>query len=152
MDSMLEWRRAGWRRHLPKVPDIDAFVRDLGDGTIHGLAHDTAIASPDKVAVRLGDETITHGELDSLAGRFAASLGIREGDRVLLAAPVSLGWLGAYLGILRAGGVAVLAHPADTQAELEGIVTAGQPAPGLLEGGRPPPGPGPRARGPPPGP
>src|SRR5256885_15854955 len=104
MDSMLEWSRAAWRRHLPNVPDIDALVRELGDGTIHGLAHATAIASPDKVAVRFGDETITHGELDSLAGRFAASLGVREGGRGLLAAPVSLGWLGGYLGILPAGG------------------------------------------------
>src|SRR2546428_12304079 len=49
MDSMLEWSRAAWRRHLPNVPDINAFVRELGDGTIHGLAHATAIASSDKV-------------------------------------------------------------------------------------------------------
>ena len=137
MDSMLEWSRAAWRRHLPNVPDIDAFVRELGDGTIHGLAHASAIASPDKLAVRLGDESMTHGELDSMAGRFAASLGIREGDRVLLVAPVSLSWLGVYLGILRAGGVAVLGNPAYTEAELEGIVTAAEPALVLREVGRP---------------
>src|SRR2546430_8887731 len=111
MDSMLEWSRAAWRRHLPTVPDINSFVRELGDGTIHGLAHATAIALPDKVAVRLGDEVITHGELDSLAGRFAASLGINEGGRGLLAAPLSLSWLGAYLGILCAGGGAGVAQP-----------------------------------------
>ena len=137
MDSMLEWSRAAWRRDLPNVPDINSFVRELGDGTIHGLAHATAIASPDKVAVRLGDEVITHGELDSLAGRFAASLSINEGDRVLLAAPLSLSWLGAYLGILRAGGVAVLANPAYTQAELDGIARAAEPALVLREIGRP---------------
>src|SRR2546430_1471068 len=97
MDSMLEWSRAAWRRHLPTVPDINSFVRELGDGTIHGLAHATAIALPDKVAVRLGDEVITHGELDSLAGRFAASLRINEGDRGLLATPPTLNWLGADL-------------------------------------------------------
>src|SRR5437867_2525148 len=34
MDSMLEWSRAAWRRHLPNVPDINSFVRELGDGTI----------------------------------------------------------------------------------------------------------------------
>ena len=128
MDSMLEWSRAAWRRHLPNVPDISGFVRQLGDGTVHGLAHATAIELPDKVAVRIGDGSITHGELDALAGRFAASLGIKDGDRVLLAAPVSLNWLGAYLGVLRAGGVAVLANPAYTQAELDGIVEAAVPA------------------------
>ena len=137
MDSMLEWSRAAWRRHLPNVPDLNAFVRELGDGTIHGLAHATAIGSPDKVAVRLGAEVITHGELDSLAGRHAASLGISPGDRVLLAAPVSLSWLGAYLGILRAGGVAVFANPAYTQAELDGIVNAAKPALVLREISRP---------------
>jgi len=30
MDSMLEWSRAAWRRHLPTVPDINSFVRELG--------------------------------------------------------------------------------------------------------------------------
>ena len=137
MDSMLEWSRAAWRRHLPNVPDINAFVHGLGDGTIHGLAHATAIASPDKVAVRIGDEVITHAELDSLASRYAASLGIKEGDRVLLAAPLSLSWLGAYLGTLRAGGVAVLANPTYTQAELDGIVKAAEPALVLREIVRP---------------
>src|SRR2546430_15449291 len=122
MDSMLEWSRAAWRRHLPTVPDINSFVRELGDGTIHGLAHATAIASPDKVAVRLGDEVITHGELDSLAGRHAASLGISPGDRVLLAAPVSLSWLGAYLGILRAGGVWGVPHPGYPPARRRGLL------------------------------
>jgi acyl-CoA synthetase (AMP-forming)/AMP-acid ligase II len=134
---MLEWSRAAWRRHLPNVPDINAFVRGLGDGTIHGIAHATAIASPDKVAVRIGDESITHGELDSLAARYAASLGIDEGDRVLLAAPLSLSWLGAYMGTLRAGGVAVLANPTYTQAELDGIVRAAEPALVLREIGPP---------------
>jgi acyl-CoA synthetase (AMP-forming)/AMP-acid ligase II len=134
---MVEWSRAAWRRHLPNAPDINAFVRGLGDGTIHGLAHATAIASPDKVAVRIGEEVITHGELDSLAGRYAASLAIKEGDRVLLAAPLSLSWLGAYMGTLRAGGVAVLANPTYTQAELDGIVKAAEPALVLREIGRP---------------
>ena len=125
MDSMLEWSRAAWRRHLPNVPDIDAFVRELGDGTIHGLAHASAIASPDKLAVRLGDESMTHGELDSMAGRFAASLGIREGDRVLLVAPVSLSWLGVYLGILPAGGVNLIASGLDGLGHVETIPRTG---------------------------
>ena len=138
MDSMLQWSRAAWRRHLPDVPDIDAFVRGLGEGTIHGLAHATAVAHPARLAVHIGDETITHGELDALAGRFAASLPIAAGDRVLLAATPSLNWLGAYLGVLRAGGVAMLANPAYTDAELDAIVSIAQPALVLRELATPP--------------
>ncbi len=126
MDSMLEWSRAAWRRHLPNVPDINAFVRGLGDGTIHGLAHATAIASPDKVAVRIGDETITHGELDALAAQHRRS--IKAGDRVLVAAPPSVKWVAEYLGILQAGGVAVPANPAYTEAELDAIAEASRSA------------------------
>ena len=122
MDSMLEWSRAGWRRHLPNVPDINTFVRELGDGTIHGLAHATALASPDKVAIRIGDETITHGELDALAAQHRRS--IKAGDRVLIAAPPSVKWVAEYLGILQAGGVAVPANPAYTGAELDAIAQA----------------------------
>src|SRR5258706_4159623 len=66
MDSMLEWSRAAWRRHLPNVPDISAFVRGLGDGTIHRLAHATAIAYPDKLAGRIGYGSITPGRLEPL--------------------------------------------------------------------------------------
>jgi acyl-CoA synthetase (AMP-forming)/AMP-acid ligase II len=126
MDSMLEWSRAAWRRHLPNVPDINAFVRGLGDATIHGLAHATALASPDKLAIRIGDETITHGELDALAAQHRRS--IKAGDRVLLAAPPSIKWVAEYLGILQAGGVAVPANPAYTQAELDAIAQAARSA------------------------
>jgi len=126
MDSMLEWSRAAWRRHLPNVPDINAFVRGLGDGTIHGLAHATAMASPDRVALRVGDETITHGELDALAAQHRRS--IKPGDRVLVAAPPSVEWVAEYLGILQAGGVAVPANPAYTEAELDGIAQASRSA------------------------
>jgi acyl-CoA synthetase (AMP-forming)/AMP-acid ligase II len=126
MDSMLEWSRAAWRRHLPNVPDINAFVRGLGDGTIHGLAHATALASPDKIALRIGDETITHGELDALAAQHRRS--IKAGDRVLLAASPSVRWAAEYLGILQAGGVVVPTNPAYTEAELDAIAQASRSA------------------------
>src|SRR5258706_1978712 len=126
MDSMLEWSRAAWRRHLPNVPDINAFVRGLGDGTIHGLAHATAMAAPDRVALRVGDETITHGELDALAAQHRRS--IKPGDRVLVAAPPWVEWVAEYLGILQAGGVAGPANPAYTEAELDGIAQASRSA------------------------
>ena len=126
MDSMLEWSRAAWRRHLPSVPGIDAFVRELGDGTIHGLAHATALASPDKVALRIGDESVTHGELDAMAARHRRA--IKKGDRVLLAAEPSVDWAVKYLGILQAGAVVVPANPAYTEAELDAIAHASRSA------------------------
>ncbi len=131
MDSMLEWSRAAWRRHLPAMVDIDLFIRRCGDGTIHGLAHESAVASPDRLAVHIGDQQITHGQLDALAARFATRFA--PGDRVVLAAPVSLAWIGAYVGILRAGGVAVLANPTFTASELDQIVNVAEAALVLTE-------------------
>jgi acyl-CoA synthetase (AMP-forming)/AMP-acid ligase II len=108
------------------MPDIEAFVLRLGDGTIHGLAHATAIAVPDKLALRIGDEAITHGELDAMAAQHRRS--VKAGDRVLLAAPPSVKWAAEYLGILQAGGVAVPANPAYTEAELDAMVQASRSA------------------------
>ena len=57
---------------------------------------------------------------DEAAGRVAAWLArrLRPGDRVLLAAGSSVGFVRCYLGALRAGAVVVLANPAYTAAEL----------------------------------
>ena len=123
---MLEWSRAAWRRHVPDVEDIDAFVNGLGDGTIHELAHASALADPDKPALRIGDESVTHGELDAMAARFGKT--IKRGERVLLAAPPSIEWAARYLGIFRAGAVAVPANPAYTAAELDAVVEASRSA------------------------
>ena len=54
---------------------------------------------------------VTYGELDSLANAVARGLSrfpIGRRDRVAIVAGGSVNFLGAYLGILRAGGVAVL--------------------------------------------
>ncbi|HET7466639.1 MAG TPA: AMP-binding protein [Candidatus Dormibacteraeota bacterium] len=123
---MLEWSRAAWRRHVPDVEDIDAFVRDMGEGTIHGLAHATALSHPDRPALRIGAEEVTHGELDAMATRYSGR--IAAGERVVLAAPPSVRWAAEYLAILRAGGVVVPANPAYTEAELDAIGQASRAA------------------------
>ena len=124
----MEWSRAGWARHVPGV--TDEFVASLGEGTIHGLAHATANTSADRPAVIIGSEGVTHGELDAMAARCSGWLQSRlsPGERVLLAAPVSLLWIAMYLGILRAGAVAVLANPSYTQPELDRLAAAAEPA------------------------
>ncbi|MGH3237018.1 MAG: class I adenylate-forming enzyme family protein, partial [Streptosporangiaceae bacterium] len=80
--------------------------------------------APDRVAVTVDGEPVTHAELDEAAGRVAAWLAsrVRPGDRVLLAAGASAGFVRCYLGALRAGAVVVLANPGYTAAELGHLV------------------------------
>lgn len=119
-----EWSRAGWRRHLPAAADPGRAALMLGSQTISELAAETARRSPEKVAVVIDGQPMTHGELDEAAGRLAGWLGGRAGagDRVLIAGRSSLEFVCAYLGILRAGAVAVLANPAYTTAEFRHLV------------------------------
>src|SRR3990172_5561547 len=60
------------------------------------------------------DRQVTFGQLDALATRCAqglAELGVSPGDRVLLSAPNSDGFLVAYHGTMRAGASAVTVNP-----------------------------------------
>ena len=120
-----EWSRAGWAAHLPGVADVPAHVASLGEATIPGLAAASADRVPDRVALEIDGEQGTHAELDAGAARVAAWLTARlgPGDRVLLAARSSLGFVRCYLGALRAGAVVVLANPGYTAAELAHLVT-----------------------------
>jgi acyl-CoA synthetase (AMP-forming)/AMP-acid ligase II len=108
-----DWSRAGWRAHLPGVQDVPAFVARLGDATIPGLAAATAERVPAQLALAIDGERITHAELDTGAARVAGWLAARvdPGERILLAARSSPGFVRCYLGALRAGAVVVLANP-----------------------------------------
>ena len=125
MTGYEEWSRAGWAAHLPGVTDIPAHVASLGEATIPGLAAASADRVPDRIALSIDGEHITHAALNAQAARVAAWLATRvnPGDRVLLAARSSLGFVRCYLGALRAGAVVVLANPAYTAVELAHLVT-----------------------------
>ena len=125
MTGYEEWSRAGWAAHLPGVTDIPAYVASLGEATIPGLAAASADRVPDRIALSIDGEQITHAALNAQAARIAAWLAARvdPGDRVLLAARSSPGFVRCYLGALRAGAVVVLANPAYTAAELAHLVT-----------------------------
>jgi acyl-CoA synthetase (AMP-forming)/AMP-acid ligase II len=125
MTGYEQWSRAGWAAHLPGVTDIPAHVAGLGEATIPGLAAASADRVPDRVALEIDGEQITHAALNAGAAQVAAWLATRlaPGDRVLLAARSSLGFVRCYLGALRAGAVVVLANPAYTPAELAHLVT-----------------------------
>jgi acyl-CoA synthetase (AMP-forming)/AMP-acid ligase II len=122
---------AAWRTHLSGVgaagsPDGEAsFAERLGDDTIPALAAASADRFPDRVPVTVGGEPLTHAALDDAAARVAGWLAqrVRPGDRVLLAAGSSPGFVRCYLGALRAGVIVVLANPGYTDAELAHLVT-----------------------------
>ncbi|HJZ25484.1 MAG TPA: AMP-binding protein [Streptosporangiaceae bacterium] len=120
-----EWSLAGWREHLPGMPDVASFAAGLDGDTIPALAAASAAAAPTRVAVTVDGEAVTHAELDEGAARVAGWLArrVRAGDRVLLAATPSVGFIRCYLGALRAGAVVVLANPGYTAAELGHLVT-----------------------------
>jgi acyl-CoA synthetase (AMP-forming)/AMP-acid ligase II len=125
MTGYEEWSRAGWAAHLSGVADIPAYVAALGEATIPGLAAASAERVPDRVALAIDGELITHAALNAGAARVAAWLAARldPGDRVLLAARSSVGFVRSYLGALRAGAVVVLANPGYTAPELAHLVT-----------------------------
>ncbi len=120
MSGYQDWSLDGWRTHLPGVPDVPDYVARLGGESLPALAAATASAVPDRVAVAVDGEPVTHAALDEASARVAAWLArrVRPGDRVLLAAGSSIGFVRCYLGALRAGAVVVLANPGYTAAEL----------------------------------
>ena len=124
MSGYQDWCLGGWRTHLPGVTDVPDYVARLGDESLPALAAASAGAGPDRVAVTVDGEPVTHAELDEASGRVAAWLArrVRPGDRVLLAAGSSIGFVRCYLGALRAGAVVVLANPGYTAAELGHLV------------------------------
>ena len=120
-----EWSRAGWQAHLPDVTDPGALVEGFGAETIPGLAAASARRSGGRLAVTVDGEGLTHGQLDADSARVAGWLAgrVEPGDRVLLAAGTSLGFLRCYLAALRVGAVVVLANPAGTAAEFRHLVS-----------------------------
>jgi acyl-CoA synthetase (AMP-forming)/AMP-acid ligase II len=134
--SYQNWSLAGWRQHLAGVADIkgskgvESFAARLSDDTIPALAATSAAAVPGRVAVTVDGEPVTHAELEDAASRVAGWLThrVRPGDRVLLAAGASLGFVRCYLGALQAGAVVVLANPGFTAAEFGQLVADSQAA------------------------
>jgi long-chain acyl-CoA synthetase len=74
------------------------------------IVSDSAARDADAPAIRLGDRTLTYGELDDRAARLAALLeerGIEAGDRVGVMLPNVPEFPIAYYGAMRAGAIVV---------------------------------------------
>jgi 2-aminobenzoate-CoA ligase len=80
----------------------------------------------DELAVTNGHGRWTYGELDSLSGRIARLLveekGLIPGNRVLLRGPNGYTLFAAWLGVLKAGGVAVTTMPLLRPGEIATVI------------------------------
>ena len=126
-----------WRRHLGEEVEAGSLRVELARGSLPLAFHDTAARYPERVALAIDGEKITHGELDVLAARAGGWLreqGVGQGERVLLCGANSLDFLVAYLGILRAGCVVAPAGAALTEPELRHLVEDSGAACALAKG------------------
>ena len=92
---------------------------------MNAAAYLLEVGAPAKVAIESAENSITYERLRDRVARAAAawrSLGVGEGDRVLILAPDSIGWVVAYLGAIWAGGVAVGLNSRLSERELTTIV------------------------------
>lgn len=79
-----------------------------------------------RIALRLLSGEVSYGELRQAAAafvRYFGDLGCRKGDRIVLAAENSPFWVGAYLGILKAGLICVPLPPSIAPEDLRDVLT-----------------------------
>jgi len=85
------------------------------------ILRESALATPDKVLVHVGDRSFTYAEVDTASGRVAGgllALGLAPGDKVAVQLPNVPQFLFAYFGILKAGLVMVPLNPLLTAPEV----------------------------------
>ena len=90
-----------------------------------------AHATPDAIALRAGSNTVTYRELESRAARVAGTLrseGVEPGARVTIEGHNTIAFVASYLGVLRAGAVAVPLNPHAPAPELDRELATVEPA------------------------
>lgn len=96
--------------------------------TIDAVLREQALLQPDRLSFAEGDDTLTFGELSVAAGRIAAALqrlGLRPGDRVVLALPAGLSFVRFFYGAQRLGAATCVVNPfapAETVARRSALV------------------------------
>jgi len=110
---------ASWPAGVPKSIDYP-------DISVDELLRRAAKKYANRPAISFYGKSISYGELDAAADRFAAGLrriGVRRGDRVSLVLPNTPHFIVAFFGVLRAGGIVVQTNPLYTARELEQLWT-----------------------------
>ena len=103
-----------WPEGIPRTLDYPRIP-------VERMLRQTTEAHPDTPATVFYGARLTYREIDDLADRFAAALrkiGVGRGDRVGLIAPNSPGFIIAFFGIQRVGGIVVQTNPLYTPREL----------------------------------
>jgi malonyl-CoA/methylmalonyl-CoA synthetase len=105
-------------------------MEDLRRRLRNGILPEELLKPGADVVLTAAGRSMTRDELRKAAERVAGGLrrqGVRPGERVALYAANSLDWVIAYLGVQRAGGVAVMVNPDYHSAEAEHILTDSDP-------------------------
>src|SRR5580698_4362061 len=95
----------------------------------HHFLHDlqsVLATQPNRPAIVHRERTMTYGELEKLAARFAGFLqssGLAPGERVVLFTENKLPFLVAHLGVVFAGGVPLPLNPRFTREEMRYFLT-----------------------------
>ncbi|MCG8469636.1 MAG: amino acid adenylation domain-containing protein [Gemmatimonadetes bacterium] len=112
------------------------------DATVVEMFAARALETPDAIALRQADRTVTFAELEARSRRLASDLvarGVRPGDRIALSGTRSIETIVGVLGVLRAGGAFVPLDPAQPPARTEGLIEDSDAVAVLVGPGEPPP-------------
>ena len=88
------------------------------------LSHRASL-TPDKTFIIHGERRVSYGELETLVSRFASyvlGLGMKKGDRIGILSRNSVEYIAVYIGIQRAGGIAVDINYQNSIHEIKTIV------------------------------
>ena len=105
-------------------------MEDLRRRLRDGILPEALLTPGGDVVLSAGGRSLTRDELRTAAEKVAGGLRNEDalpGERVALYAANSLDWVIAYLGVQRAGGVAVMMNPDYHAAEAEHILTDSDP-------------------------
>ncbi|WP_433170495.1 AMP-binding protein [Actinoallomurus sp. CA-150999] len=126
-----QWPVLEFTTELLQYPERLNAAVELIDRTV-------AVLGPDRLALRTPDGDVwTYGELQQRVNQVAEvlteDLGLVPGNRVLLRSPNNPWTVAAWLGVLKAGGIAVTTMAALRARELAPIVAKTRPAVALVD-------------------
>ena len=114
------------RDRLPPAEELPEFLHLDYPARLNAAAELLKGGSPGDLAVTNAHGRWTYGELDDLSGRIARLLvetqGLTPGNRVLLRGPNGYTLFAAWLGVLKAGGVAVTTMPLLRPGEIATVI------------------------------